>query len=342
MDSRLEHGSGPRVIFNADDFGRTPEINAAVIRAHRDGVLTSASLMVGAAAAGEAVALARANPALGVGLHVVVSSGRAVLPAARIPHLLDAGGGLPGATFRTGLRYALHQPARRELAREVAAQFERFADTGLPLTHVDCHEHMHIHPAVLGLLLPLAEHFGACGIRLPRDDFQLAREYNRRIRNAGNEQPPVEISGSESSVHRPSPIVHRPWSIVHPSRQSRADGPGATTLVGWAIIFGLLCRLAAQRLRRHRLAFTERVYGLARTGRMEEGYVVEVLRRLRVPSAEIYFHPSTVTQGEEFGPNPVDLATLLSPAVRRVIMEHHLRPSTYATLERTTNNTNKH
>jgi hypothetical protein len=104
------------------------------------------------------------------------------------------------------------------------------------------------------------------------------------------------------------------------------------TKVAWTIAFSLLCRRGLGRLRYHRLAVTERVYGLLQTGQMHESYVVELLRRLDVPTAELYFHPSVVFLGEAFGPNPGDLATLLSPAVRQVVRERGLRLATYRDL----------
>lgn len=169
-----------QVIFTADDWGRSPEINAAVAQAHHKGVLTSASLMVTAEAFEEAVDLARAMPTLAVGLHLVIVGGRSALPHKDIPHLVDSGGRFPDDPLRTGLRYAFDRAAQAELGREIAAQFERFAATGLPLSHVDGHQHLHIHPVVFNLLLPLAEQFGAHGLRLPRDDLWLALNYDRR------------------------------------------------------------------------------------------------------------------------------------------------------------------
>src|SRR4051812_34420293 len=94
-----------RVIFTADDFGLTPEVNAAVARAHRDGVLTAASLMIAAPAAGEAVALARMLPELGVGLHVVVADAKPILPPAEIPALVDRHGNLPSNLARAGIHW---------------------------------------------------------------------------------------------------------------------------------------------------------------------------------------------------------------------------------------------
>ena len=70
--------------------------------------------------------------------------------------------------------------ARLELGRELAAQFERFAASGLPLSHVDSHLHLHMHPSVFNLLLPLAEAYGAHGLRLPRDDLRLSLSQDRR------------------------------------------------------------------------------------------------------------------------------------------------------------------
>lgn len=293
---------GPAVIFSADDLGYSHAVNSAVIQAHRKGVLTSASLMVTGAAADEAVAWARATPSLAVGLHLVLVAGRAVLPAQEIPHLVDRHGRFPDDPLRAGLRYAFHRAARSELRREMHAQFERFAATGLPLAHVDSHLHIHMHPVVLDMLLPLAESYGASGLRLPRDDLWLALAHDRRE---------------------------------------------MTTRLVWAVVFGLLARRALAclltghqpalrrpggRLHGRRLVTTDRVYGLMQSGRMTEAYVVDVLRRLEVASAELYFHPSTASQAQAMGPNPGDLATLLSPAVRQVIRERRLRLVTYPAL----------
>lgn len=276
-----------KIILSADDFGRSSGINEAVIRAHREGVLTSASLMVAGDAVEEAVTLAQQTPTLAVGLHLVVTGGRATLSPGEIPHLVDSSGHFSNDPVQIGLRYFLSRTVQEELAREIAAQFERFAATRLPLSHVDGHLHMHVHPTVFNLLLPLAEQYGARGLRLPRDDFWFALGYDRRY---------------------------------------------AGTKVGWAISFGLLCRWCLGRLRNHRLVVTHRVYGLMQTGQMQEAYVINLLRRLEVPTAELYFHPSTEPAGEFLGPNPGDLATLLSPAVRQVIQGRGLRLATYPTL----------
>jgi hopanoid biosynthesis associated protein HpnK len=168
----------PRIILNGDDFGATSSVNAAVMQAHRKGTLTSTSLMVAGDAVEEAVALARATPTLAVGLHLVVVDGPAVLPPAEIPHLVDQEGCFPRSAVRVGLRYALNRTARDELRREINAQFTRFAATGLPLSHVDGHLHMHVHPTVLEMLLPLAARYRARGLRFPRDELWLGLSHD--------------------------------------------------------------------------------------------------------------------------------------------------------------------
>jgi hopanoid biosynthesis associated protein HpnK len=155
-----------KLIVNADDFGQSHEINQAVIQAHREGILTSASLMVAGAAFDEAVRLAWQTPTLSVGLHVAVVDAPAVLPLSQIPRLLDDAGKLPSNPVWAGLRYALDGRVREELGRELAAQFSRFAATGLPLSHVDGHLHLHVHPTVFHLLLPLMLRYRARGFRL--------------------------------------------------------------------------------------------------------------------------------------------------------------------------------
>ncbi len=166
------------LIFTADDFGRDEAINRAVLRAHRDGVLTSASLMVAGAAFDHAVALAKTAPTLAVGLHVVAVDGPSVLGHAALPHITDAAGRFPADPYGLGIRYQFSAVARAELARELEAQFERFAATGPPLAHADGHYHMHMHPVVFPIFLRLAETFGAAGFRLPNDDLRLALAYD--------------------------------------------------------------------------------------------------------------------------------------------------------------------
>ena len=158
-----------RLVVNADDFGRSQSINQAVIRAHREGILTSASLMVNEAHAAEAVAMARENPGLGVGLHLTLVCGAAALPAGQIPQLAGDRGQFTNNPAAAGWRYFASAKCRAQLRLEIAAQFEKFRATGLPLDHVNGHLHLHLHPVVFGILMENARPWGITALRLTDD-----------------------------------------------------------------------------------------------------------------------------------------------------------------------------
>lgn len=162
-----------RLIVNADDFGASSEINAAVLQAHREGILTSASLMVGGAAFDEAVAIARANPRLGVGLHLTLVCGRPLLSPERIPGLAGTEGALQSNATLAGLHWFFRRSLRPQLEAEIRAQFERFASTDLTLDHVNGHLNTHLHPTVQDILLEHARAWGIRHLRLTRDPFRL-------------------------------------------------------------------------------------------------------------------------------------------------------------------------
>lgn len=169
-----------RLILTADDFGDSLAVNKAVEEAHRQGVLTAASLMVSGGAAEDAVARARRLPSLRVGLHVVLVDGTPVLPPAAIPGLVDAGGKFPSVLFRAGVRFFFRPKVRRALEREIRAQFEAFGATGLPLDHVNSHHHIHLHPTLAGLILKVGRDFGSPPLRYPREPLLPSWRASRR------------------------------------------------------------------------------------------------------------------------------------------------------------------
>jgi hopanoid biosynthesis associated protein HpnK len=158
-----------RLIVTADDFGLALPVNEAVELAHREGILGGASLMVGAAYAQDAVERARRLPALRIGVHLVVAEGAPVLAPERLPNLVDENGELPADLVRAGIRFFFRRAARRELEQEITAQFEAFEKTGLPLDHVNVHNHMQLHPTVLSGILKVARRFGVHALRLPME-----------------------------------------------------------------------------------------------------------------------------------------------------------------------------
>lgn len=164
-----------RLILTADDLGLAAQTNEAIERAHREGVLTAASLMVGEAGFEEGVRVARANPGLAVGLHLTLTDGVPVLPASQIPALTGKNGRFRDDMAGLGLLLALSPLARAELAAEVTAQIERFTATGLACDHVNAHKHYHLHPLIAAALMQAAAGAGVRCIRLPWEPGALVR-----------------------------------------------------------------------------------------------------------------------------------------------------------------------
>ena len=162
-----------RLIVNADDFGRSASINQAVIRAHCEGILTTASLMVNEPAFEEAVALAREHPRLGVGLHLTLLCGHSALPPERLPGLVNARGQFSSNPASAGFRYFFQRSLREPLRQELHAQFQKFRATGLPLDHVNGHLHLHLHPTVFRILMADAGQLGIKRLRLTFDPLRL-------------------------------------------------------------------------------------------------------------------------------------------------------------------------
>lgn len=155
------------LIVTADDFGLHEAVNEAVQQGARAGVLTAASLMVGAPATADAVRRALELPQLRVGLHVALVDAAPVLPAAALPRLVDRHGRFRDHMALDGARYFLSARARRELEAEIRAQFRAFAATGLALDHVNAHKHFHLHPTLLALLLRVGRDHGMKAVRWP-------------------------------------------------------------------------------------------------------------------------------------------------------------------------------
>jgi hopanoid biosynthesis associated protein HpnK len=173
-----------RLIVTADDFGAAVEVNEAVERAHRDGILTAASLMVSGAAAPDAVARARDMPSLRVGLHLVLVEGKPALPPGAVPDLVDEQGFFRNDMARAGAAMFFLPKVRAQLAAEMEAQFEAFAATGLKLDHVNAHKHFHLHPTIAALMVKLARAHGVKGARVPLEPQAPLRQIEPHWANA--------------------------------------------------------------------------------------------------------------------------------------------------------------
>jgi len=158
-----------RLIVNADDFGLSPEVNAGIIRARRDGILRSASLMVAEPAAHAAAELARDNPELDVGLHAVVCRGRSMLDASRLGAAVRGSGEFINSPVAAGMRYYFDRSMRTVMTDELRAQVERHLELVGYLNHIDGHLNFHVHPLFADILVNLAVEYKVPCIRLPRE-----------------------------------------------------------------------------------------------------------------------------------------------------------------------------
>ncbi len=142
-------------------------MNEAVERAHVDGILTAASLMVAGEGAADAVERAKRLPNLGVGLHVVLVDGQPILPPEQIPALVGPDGWFQPDMVKTAFAIACNPAARAQMRAEVKAQFAAFAATGLPLDHVNAHKHFHMHPMITSAILDAGRTIGIPAMRVP-------------------------------------------------------------------------------------------------------------------------------------------------------------------------------
>jgi hopanoid biosynthesis associated protein HpnK len=158
-----------RLIVNGDDFGLSGEVNAGILRAHRIGILTTASLMVAEPAAEAAARAAHETPALDVGLHVVVCKGRSLTAPERMGGAVDAAGRFPENPVSAGMRWFFDRKARAHLRDEIRAQIERHLELVGYLNHIDGHLNFHVHPAIADIVVELAVEYKVPCLRLPME-----------------------------------------------------------------------------------------------------------------------------------------------------------------------------
>jgi hopanoid biosynthesis associated protein HpnK len=244
-----------QLIVTADDFGAAIQVNEAVERAHRDGILSAASLMVAGEAAADAVARAKTMPKLRIGLHLVLVEGKPVLPATAVPDLVDKTGHFRTDMARAGAAMFFLPKVRAQLRAEIEAQFAAFAATGLAFDHVNAHKHFHLHPTIAGLMVEMAAAYGVKGARVPLEPQAVlarieahtssgvvaltapfARGLKRRFRRAGIAAPDsvfgLAWSGAMTQARVTGLIEHLPEGLseiyLHP-----ATGPYAGSAPGY-------------------------------------------------------------------------------------------------------------
>ena len=159
--------AGTRLIVNADDFGLSPAINRGIVAAHRDGIVTAASVMVNGPAFEHAVALAKENPALDIGLHLTLTELAPVAPPGSVASLVDANLRFAPHALDFARRYARGSVVAADVRTELDAQIRRAHAHGLSLSHLDSHQHVHALPGIARIVAELASAHAIRVVRYP-------------------------------------------------------------------------------------------------------------------------------------------------------------------------------
>ncbi len=182
-----------RLIVNGDDWGLCPRVNLGVIRAHREGILTSTSLLANGAAWEQACQLSRTCPQLSVGLHLNLTWGAPVLPAAKVASLVDQHGRFYSKWIFIQ-RLLFGAVNTKEMAAEARAQLQRVQSAGVTLSHLDSHHHIHCLPMVGRLMAEMAEQYGLPVLRRfngAEAGSSLQAQTSARICRAGIRRSPL-------------------------------------------------------------------------------------------------------------------------------------------------------
>lgn len=159
-------------IFNADDFGISKGVNAAIEQAHKEGILNSASLMVNQKYAQEAIEKAKQMPDLEMGLHINLTNEEPATNPKDIPLLVGENGKLKNGFVNLLLLSFLHPcELARQVEIEVRAQIEKYMQSGLKLEHLDSHRHVHLIPVIFKVVKKLGDEFNVKRIRLMNENI---------------------------------------------------------------------------------------------------------------------------------------------------------------------------
>lgn len=230
------------VIFNADDFGLCKSINAGVIESHERGVVRSASLMATGEAFDEAAAYTSKKKTLDAGLHLALCGGRPVCAPAQVPSLVPADGCFCADHAAFLKRYFAGKISLQEVEREFRAQLNKALATGLSISHLDSHQHLHALPAIFKIVIRLAKEHRIPAVRYPdeRDGSFLSHASGgrtfRALQRLGlsmvcrrNRRPSAQ-SGVESPDHFLGVMEAGRWNAKSLRSKVKSLRPGLTEI----------------------------------------------------------------------------------------------------------------
>ncbi|HLG17956.1 MAG TPA: ChbG/HpnK family deacetylase [Blastocatellia bacterium] len=288
-----------RLIINADDFGFTRSVNAGIVRAFREGIVTSTTILANGDAFEDAAEYARTNPGLGVGCHLSLVGGRPVAPPADVPSLVDERGMMPGSLARLMIELARGVVRNDDIERELGAQIQRVIDAGISPTHLDTHKHSHVHPRVMAALARVANQFGIKCVRNPFEPVKSLMITGPRARVTGRVFINQWAMGASASVVAP-----------RIKRLARARG----------------------------LVLPDHFRGVALTGLLDGEAMRKIIKSLAPGTTELMCHPGAYDADLERSQTRLkrqresELDALLDPALRRLIEDEGVTLISYREL----------
>ena len=245
------------LIVNADDLGWTTGVNRGIAEAHRNGIVTSASLLANGVAFAGGVELARENPRLSVGVHLNLSDGAPVAGREAVPSLVGETGELVGGPESWLLKIAMRGLVAGEVEKEWGAQIRKVRDAGVTVTHLDGHKHVHMLPELFEIALRLAKRNGIGAIRVSHEASSL-----RTALSAG-----AELRAS---------------AVLKQGVQARG--------------LKLLARDSREKAERAGISTPDYFCGIAQTGELTKEGVARLLRNLPDGTTELMCHPGYVDE----------------------------------------------
>jgi hopanoid biosynthesis associated protein HpnK len=239
------------LIVNADDLGWTAGVNRGVAEAHRNGIVTSTSLLANGAAFAEAVELVRKTQGLGVGVHLNLSDGPPVAAREAVPTLVNASGEFEGGPDSLLLKIATRGLAMREVETEWAAQIAKIRAAGIQPTHLDGHKHVHMLPGLFEIALRLARRHGIGAIRVSHEASGL--------------RAALSTGEARASVVLKQGVQARGLKLLARDAREQADRAGVST--------------------------ADYFCGIAQTGELTKEGVARLLRSLPEGTTELMCHP---------------------------------------------------
>jgi len=242
------------LIVNADDLGWTAGVNRGIAEAHRNGIVTSTSLLANARAFEDGVKTASELPRLGVGVHLNLSDGKPTAPAEQVKTLLTEDGEFAGGPESLLLRLATKSLNTKDVEKEWDAQIEKVRGAGIRPTHLDGHKHVQMLPGLFGIALRLAKRHGIEAVRVSHEASPL-----RKALSDGNESSGVALKQG---------VQARGLKLLAQGARQMAERAGITT--------------------------ADYFCGIAQTGVLTKAGVQKLLSSLQDGTTELMCHPGYV------------------------------------------------